>query len=65
MSGNLNMGDNKITSVGDATSSTDVINMKFFNNWAPFGSGDPNQNFDCEKKNNTQKLYIRARQCSD
>lgn len=56
------MGDNKITSVGDATSSTDVINMKFFNNWAPFGSGDPNQNFDCEKKNNAQKLYIRALQ---
>ena len=44
------MGDNKITSVGDATSSTDVINMKFFNKWAPFGSGDPNQNFDCKNK---------------
>lgn len=56
------MGDNKIISVGDATSSTDVINMKFFNNWAPFGSRDPNQNFDCEKKNNAQKLYIRALQ---
>ena len=31
MSGNLKMGGNKITGVGDATSRTDVINMKFYN----------------------------------
>ena len=50
MSGNLNIGGNKITNVGDATSSTDVTNMKFYNKWAPFGSRDANQNFNCQNK---------------
>ena len=31
MSGNLNMGGNKITNAGDATNGSDVINMIFFN----------------------------------
>ena len=44
MLGNLNMGGNKISSVGDATNSTDVINTKFYNKWVPFGSGDAKQN---------------------
>ena len=36
MLGNLNMGGNKISSIGDATTSTDVINTKFYNKWVPF-----------------------------
>ena len=44
------MSGNKIINSGHATSSTDVINTKFYNKWAPFGSRDANQNFDCRNK---------------
>ena len=50
MSGNLNMCGDRITSLRDATNGSDTINMNFYNKWAPFGSRDPNQNFDCKNK---------------
>ena len=50
MSGNLNMGGNRITSLRDATNGSNAINMNFYNKWTPFGDRDPNQNFDCTNK---------------
>ena len=40
----------KIRNVGDARSGSDAINMNFYNNRAPFGNRDANQNFNCRQK---------------
>ena len=50
MLGNLNMGGNRITSLGNATNGSDAINMDFYNKWASFGSRNQHQNFDCKNK---------------
>lgn len=50
MSGTSDISGNKIIDCGDAISNTHVININFYNKWAPFGSRDSNQNFDFKNK---------------
>ena len=61
MSGTSDISGNKIIDCGDAKSNTDVININFYNKWAPFGGRDSNQNFDCKNKTlyNNYLLFIQ------